>query len=286
MVNGSKRGTGQRAGRGGRGVAGGSYFRNHTQFGVPRWDSSSGGPSRPGQRRCLPARRVFALSLQRTRRGRGQRAGGWRWECRGRRVAEPEEKEQEKAPDTRSSEGRGSWREEEDLRRGGRRAHRRSRETKTAAGRGRAVGGAGRGRGLWRLEGTPEGAEARKAATCPAPRLRPRRDAGRPSSPACFLAAPRAEEDLAVQGCSSAGYCSEYKRAFLTPLRPSRPGTPGRKGLARWTLETTAVGATPPFLWFLQRSVVPSIYFKGHFNNDYNDDFCPLFQFKRKNKQG
>ena len=152
---------------------------------------------------------------------------------RGRRVAEPEEKEQEKAADTRSGGGRRI------LEGGGGPAERRrgadgrSRETKTAAGRGRAVGGAGRGRGLWRLKAPPKGAEARKAATRPAPRLRPRRDAGRPSSPACFPAAPRAEEDLAVQGCSSAGYCSEYKSLSHAPAPlPARdPRTEGTGSL-------------------------------------------------------
>lgn len=94
--------------------------------------------------------------------------------------------------------------------------------------------GRGRGRGLWR-GGPPERGRARKAATRPAPRgpPPPRRRSPPPApwpEPICFPAAPCAEENLAVLGCGSAGDCSEYKRAFLTPLRPSLPGTPRWKG--------------------------------------------------------
>lgn len=85
-----------------------------------------------------------------------------------------------------------------------------------------------------------------------------------------------------MRGCGSSEDCSEYKRAFLTPLRPSPPGAPRWTALAPWMLEPTAVGAPPGFCGSCREACFQ--VFTGKFNDQYNDNFGPLFQFERKNK--
>ena len=240
-------------------------------------------PFAPGRRRCLPARRVSAPSLQRARRRRGQRVEDGGGKAGGGESQSRRRKSRRRRRTLDPAGGGGSWREEEDLRRGGgertgEAGRRRRRRGGAGPWAGRAVGGAYGGSRPLRREPRRE-----RPQLAPPPGSAP---AAMPAAPPRQLASRRRLARRKTWRCKAAALpaIALNTKVFLTPLRPSRPGTPGRKGLARWTLEPTAVGATPPFLWFLQRSVVPSIYFKGNFNNDYKDDFCPLFQFKRKNK--
>lgn len=164
-------------------------------------------------------------------------------------------------------EGGGGPGEEERRERGGTQSPRNSKR-KSAVGRGWGwdVGGAGRGRGLWdaRPLWRDPGRERPRFAPPPdpAPAAPPAARSGQLASPLRLAGKEAGCERLVVRGCGSSDDCSEYKRAFLTPLRPSPPGAPRWTALAPWMLEPTAVGAPPRFLWFLQRSLLPSLYRK------------------------
>lgn len=156
--------------------------------------------------------------------------------------------------------------------------------------------GRGRSRGWGRLQGRLEGAASRESpgvkgpdSLSPTPSPCFRRDSIAPARPTGLCASrrwrlsPPSEDNLAAEGCGAAEPAPWTQVPLPRGPEPLSWAPRSKDGFL--TLEPTVVGAPTSFLWFLQKRGVPSIYFKGKFNNDGNDNFSPLSQLRGEKKK-
>lgn len=201
-VNGSKGTGGREPGGGWAEEVGSSYFRNLTAPPALKGHQPLGTFAARDRVRLLPARGDFAPPPRQPRRSPassalrpgGREADGTCGAARGRSVA-----------------GGGAEGGREEARRGQ---------------RGGEWAGRGRDREAERLLPGELGLEKPRLSPPPATRGRPRNPRRLPEGPGAF-ASPRRPARRKAWPCKAAallGYCSEYKKAFLTTLGPPRPG--------------------------------------------------------------